>query len=287
MEYNALIFEGGGMKGMCYVGAIEELTQDNFLDLSKIHHFGGTSAGAIIATLLASNHTLDEIQDVMYKTKWKRMQDGNFGFFRNTIRLFRRFGYHRGLFMEKLMNKLLMKKTGIKRVTFEQLYGFTGNHLKMVGTNVTTGEVVYMDHICTPHMAVAKAVQISSCIPFMFKPVTYNRCLYVDGGLIKNLDLNMFLEFNPRILAFEIQNKNNNEEIDNMMTYFMKLFEIIHKEANLYNQSELIDTNILKIYENELSPFKFDMKRTDLSHLKQVGTSYAKKFKSESIQYQL
>lgn len=279
MVYDALIFEGGGMKGMCYVGAIFELVRDNFLDLSKIKYFGGTSAGAIIATLLASNHSLEDIQDIMYNTKWKNMRDGNFGFIRNIVRLYRRYGYHQGNFMENLINKLLFKKTGIKHITFEQLYGITGNHLKMVGTNITVGNVEYMDHITTPHMAVAKGVQISSCIPFMFKPVSYKGFLYVDGGLIRNLDLNMFLEYNPKILAFEIEDINKNERISNMIMYFMKLFKIIHKEANSYDQIDIENIDILKIYENAVSPYQFDIKQLDLFHLKQVGSTYAKKFK--------
>lgn len=57
MKYEALIFEGGGMKGLCYVGALLELSRDSFVDLSRVYHFGGTSAGSIIATLLASNYT--------------------------------------------------------------------------------------------------------------------------------------------------------------------------------------------------------------------------------------
>lgn len=278
----ALIFEGGGMKGMCYVGALMELTKDSFLDLSQIHHYGGTSAGAIVATLLASDHTLEEIEEIMYRTKWKRMQDGSFGFVRNVMRLFRRFGYHRGQFMDKFINNLLLKKTGVRKITFEQLYGITGNHLKMVGTNVTTGEVMYIDHLSTPHMTVGKGVQISSCVPFIFEPVKYDGCVYVDGGLIKNLDLDMFSEFNLPTLAFEIEDTDKQRiELQNIFVYFMILFKIIHKEANKHDSSALHNTKVLKIYDNEISPFDFDIKKEDMSHLKHVGMSYAKKFKSE------
>ena len=41
-------------------------------------------------------------------------------------------------------------------MTFNQLFEITKKHLKMVGTNVTRGETIYMDHIHTPDMSVAK-----------------------------------------------------------------------------------------------------------------------------------
>jgi len=56
MKYD-LVFEGGGAKGMVFVGAFEEFTR-------RGHTFGrllGTSAGAITATLLAAGYTTAEM----------------------------------------------------------------------------------------------------------------------------------------------------------------------------------------------------------------------------------
>ncbi len=52
-----LVFEGGGAKGMAFVGACAELA-------ARGHGFGrllGTSAGAITATLLAAGYEPDEL----------------------------------------------------------------------------------------------------------------------------------------------------------------------------------------------------------------------------------
>ena len=60
MEYD-LVFEGGGAKGMAFVGACEEF-------FSRGHTFGrllGTSAGAITATLLAAGYTPAEMLDAL------------------------------------------------------------------------------------------------------------------------------------------------------------------------------------------------------------------------------
>ena len=280
-RYTALIFEGGGMKGMCFVGALLELTKEHegcgSLDLSNVRYYGGTSAGSIFATLLASGHTPQEIEQVMYDTKWKRLKDGGFCFLQNIVRLFRGFGYHKGQFIEELINKLLYKRTGIHNITFEQLHNITNNHLKMVGTNLTTGKIEYMDHVLTPHMPVAKAVQISACIPFVFEPVKYNGAMYVDGGLVKNFDIDMFSEYKPTLLAFDIDDTKE-ERITNIMVYFMKMFQLIHRKANTFDPDALKNTSILRIHESEVSTFDFDISKDQLTHMKQVGACYAQKF---------
>ena len=53
MTYNFrnLVFEGGGVKGIAYAGALKELEKKGLL--TSLQRVAGTSAGAITATLLA------------------------------------------------------------------------------------------------------------------------------------------------------------------------------------------------------------------------------------------
>jgi NTE family protein len=64
MEFD-LVFEGGGAKGMVFVGALEVLEE-------KAGEFGrllGTSAGAITATLLAAGYTSQEMREKLGEIK--------------------------------------------------------------------------------------------------------------------------------------------------------------------------------------------------------------------------
>ena len=51
-RFRNLVFEGGGVKGVAYVGALNELHKRGILD--SIERVGGTSAGAINAVLLST-----------------------------------------------------------------------------------------------------------------------------------------------------------------------------------------------------------------------------------------
>ena len=130
MNIKSLVFEGGGVKGLCYVGALAQMEKLNLIRLNRmITHVGGTSAGAIIATLIASHHTVSEMTDILFHMDWSKLKDGNF----NLFRLLRKFGYYKGDYFEKFINKVLYDKLKLNNPTFKQLYMHTGRHLKMVG----------------------------------------------------------------------------------------------------------------------------------------------------------
>ena len=56
-----LVFEGGGAKGVAFVGAIRALEEINF----RAGRLLGTSAGAITATLLAVGYSADTILQLL------------------------------------------------------------------------------------------------------------------------------------------------------------------------------------------------------------------------------
>lgn len=62
-HFRNLVFEGGCIKGIAYAGALMELEKRGILD--EIIRVGGTSAGAITATLVALGYTNKEIAHIV------------------------------------------------------------------------------------------------------------------------------------------------------------------------------------------------------------------------------
>ncbi len=60
-----LIFQGGGIKGIAYVDALQESRKNGIIDLNNIKRVGGTSAGAITAVLLGVGYNLVEIEEIL------------------------------------------------------------------------------------------------------------------------------------------------------------------------------------------------------------------------------
>ena len=60
-----MVFEGGGAKGMVFIGAMKELENRGHTPGRLV----GTSAGAITAALLAAGYSADEMQEALDERK--------------------------------------------------------------------------------------------------------------------------------------------------------------------------------------------------------------------------
>jgi NTE family protein len=95
-QFRNLVFEGGGVKGIAYVGAIQVLAQRGAL--TGIRRVGGTSAGAINALILTLGYDLGEQKTILESTDFSRFMDDSFGVIRDIRRLATKFGWYKGDF---------------------------------------------------------------------------------------------------------------------------------------------------------------------------------------------
>jgi NTE family protein len=194
-HFRNLVFEGGGVKGIAYVGALQVLEAKGIL--GKIRRVGGASAGAITAVLVGLNYSLAEVEAILKSLDFKRFMDDSWGVVRDSDRLLNRFGWYKGDFFREWIGKIIGDKTGNPDATFNDLAaqketkGF--RDLYFMGTNLSTrfGEVFSGEH--TPRTCVADAVRISMSIPLFFAAKRSPRGdIYVDGGVLDNYPVKLF-----------------------------------------------------------------------------------------------
>ena len=193
MEYHFrnLVFEGGGVKGMAYVGAMEVLKEKGIL--ANIERVGGTSAGAINATLFALGFSNAEQNAILKKLDFKKFMDDSWGVVRDTKRLIEEFGWYKGDFFHEWIGKQVKKKLGNADAMFMDLKAAGRPDLYVYGTNLSTtfGEVFSPEH--TPGTRIADAVRTSMSIPLFFTAVRNAReDVYVDGGVLNNYPVKLF-----------------------------------------------------------------------------------------------
>jgi len=275
MRINTLIFEGGGIKGLSYVGALKELEENNIIDLENIKYVGGTSAGAIVATLIASEHSTSDMHDILFNTNWGKFKDGRF--MSNIFRLINQFGFYKGNYLEKFIESILYKKFNKKNVTFIELYQLTKKHLKIIGTNLSRSEIVYMDYILTPDMPIAKGVQISACIPIVFKPVKYANDLYIDGSLLKNLDTCLFsTEPNVNGIAFDLIDDVIHPD-KKLTDYILSIIQMLVTHVNKIEDNP--DISRIYIDVSFVNPLKFKLEDCEKRLLVIQGAQAARNHK--------
>jgi NTE family protein len=188
--FRNLVFEGGGVKGIAYVGALAILEERGILP--QITRIGGTSAGAINAVLLGVGYTRDEMLQILLDLDFSGFLDDDWGIVRDTARVLREYGWYKGDFFHNWIGSLIEKKVGNAHATFNDLHGRCRD-MYFMGTNLSTrfSEVFSFEH--TPRMRVADAVRISMSIPLFFTAITSVRgdC-YVDGGVLDNYPIKLF-----------------------------------------------------------------------------------------------
>ena len=73
LEMKNLVVEGGGNKGVAYIGVLDALKKLGLLD--SFDNFGGSSAGAITASFLFLDIDIDDISEFIQTTNFSEIQE--------------------------------------------------------------------------------------------------------------------------------------------------------------------------------------------------------------------
>jgi len=195
-HFKNLVFEGGGVKGMAYSGAMEILAEKGILQ--KIERVGGTSAGAINSILVGLNYSVDDMKEVLWKLNFNDLMDNQWGLIEGLPRLAGKYGWYKGDFFRRWIGEIIRRKTGSSEASFADIdaqkeqKGF--KDLYIIGTNLSTHFSEVFSNEKTPHMPVADAVRISMSIPLFFASKRAGRRgdVYVDGGVLANYPVKLF-----------------------------------------------------------------------------------------------
>jgi NTE family protein len=176
-----LVFSGAGTLGYAIVGAVEEL-QRSGLDINSVEYFAGTSAGSMIACMLACRISIDDIRTYVMNSDIKSM----FLDTQNTTaaRVKRR-GLFDGSKIQDSIEDFLREHTQCENLTFNDVYEKYGTTLVVTAVDIKNfSEPVYFSRFTYPHVPVSLAARASSSIPFIFDPVRIDGRVLVDGGAL-------------------------------------------------------------------------------------------------------
>jgi len=202
------VFEGGGVKGIGLVGAVAVAEERGY----RWVNVAGTSAGAIVAALVAAGYSAGEMKEVMGELDYNRFKDASLldkiPLVGPAASLIFEKGIYEGKFFENWIRGLLRQK---KVETFSDLileeyqdderYRFK---LRVIASDISRGRLLVLPQdiadfgIRPEDLDVAAAVRMSMSIPFFYEPVKLqnqetNEVSYiVDGGLLSNFPVWLF-----------------------------------------------------------------------------------------------
>ncbi|MGE6353973.1 patatin-like phospholipase family protein [Flavobacterium sp. NPDC079362] len=185
MIYNALIMKGGGIKGVAYVGALEEL-QKHY----TFNWYAGTSAGAITAILLGAGYTVEELKDVLGTKNFKDFKDAHI--LKALYNLFTRSGlYEAHTFNVWLEELLAVKLDSAVSVEMRDLTSRTTVFASRKDKSVQ----VFDSHKLDSQQSIASfAARCSMSIPYVFTPQKIDGRNVLDGGMKNNFPVDLILK---------------------------------------------------------------------------------------------
>ncbi len=234
-----LSLSGGGIKGVCHIGAIKALEEANI----KFDYISGTSSGSIVATLYACGFTTDEIYDIFkkYAKELKYIDSKNvFKLIKNIFigKGFNIDGLNSGSKIYKLVNEVCQKKgiSNINQIRMPLLIPAVNIHNEEVyifSNNVKGNKFDDVKYINSVN--IGTAVQASCSYPGVFSPCKYGEELLVDGGIAENLPWRETKRAGAeKVLSIVFTDKKPKSCCKNLFEVVSKSFSILNHELNKY-----------------------------------------------------
>lgn len=197
--FRNMVFKGGGAKGIAYIGVLETLAHPDYDILKQIERVGGTSAGAMVATMLSMRLSIDEIIALMNSLLDVEEDEGIVADVENLQRFIRKYGWHSSDDIYSELQELIADRCqGNGMATFSDFRANDFLDLYVVANNISTHSAVIFSATTTPNVAVADAVRMSISVPFLFEGLKFDGSsfgsgdYYVDGGLLDNYPIHIF-----------------------------------------------------------------------------------------------
>ncbi len=212
MDYTA-IFQGGGIKGLAYIGALYALEENGF----KPKRAAGTSMGAILAGLVASGYNAYELSYAMNEIDFATLIKKDSKKIKNIIT---EKGLHSTCYINEKISYLLKQKN---IYTFGDLKTDNDYKLKVIGTNASNYQQIIFPNdlvfynINPNYFYVSDAIVMSATYPGYFKPLKLQNNFILDGGLCNNFPYNVYQYLpNDLVIGFQILEKNYKNIPDNI-----------------------------------------------------------------------
>ncbi|WP_435791090.1 patatin-like phospholipase family protein [Clostridium sp.] len=304
------VFEGGGIKGIGLVGALKIFESSGY----QWENVSGTSAGSIVASLVAVGYSAEEIKKLMLQLDYAKIADKNhfnIPIFSNSYNLFFKKGIFKGDYIKNWIDEALSSKLKLpkgRKVTFGDLIkpnenGILLNDIKykrkyklhIIATDISNGKMLILpediaDYGINPDdLEVSLAIRMSISIPYFFRPVKLGnvnnnkKSIIVDGGILSNYPVWIFdVKGIPRwpTIGFKLGgNKEIREhKITNILNFTSSLIETMLEAQDDIHIRDMDYLRTVKINTLDIKTTDFNISNKKTMELYSSGENCAKEF---------
>jgi predicted acylesterase/phospholipase RssA len=234
MTIKNIVLPGGGHTLFQSLGVIQTLEKNDVWKIENIEKIYGTSAGAILASILCLKFDWDTINEYFLNRPWHDVYSVSI---KSIMDMYSKKGLFNRNFFEVAFKPLLNAKDLPLEITLKELYEYSKIELHLFAFDINYFKFEDINYINNPDLPLLTAIHMSSAIPIFFSPVCLNNKCYIDGGLVSNYPLMFCIE----------QNCNMDEILGIKNDY-----NIFEKERKIYvNTENSLDKNDIEKIEDE------------------------------------
>ncbi|MCA0982778.1 patatin-like phospholipase family protein [Halobacillus yeomjeoni] len=284
------VFSGGGMKALAFIGALEELQEQGY----TFERIAGTSAGAILASLTIAGYSAKELKEKIKDISFDELVDvpitDRLFPFTKWLLLYFKLGLYKGNKLECVLEEWLQEK-GVR--TFAHI---PPGSLKVICSDLTLGRMVVIPDdlkkvygIDPATFSVAKAVRMSSGLPYFFIPVKIHgkkgKSVIVDGGVLSNFPIWLWegksgVRKRP-IIGMKLTDRPERlpeRKITNAIAMFHALFKTMQQAHDARHISPKTSKDVIFIPMEEVEVTNFNMSEEEKERIMNIGNDRARTF---------
>jgi len=295
------VFEGGGVKAIGLVGALVVAEGLGY----RWVNVAGTSAGAMVAALVAAGYTGREIKKLLEEFDYIKLRDQDavdkIPLAGPVLSIGLELGLYEGKYLEEWVREKLAAK-GIKTFGDLVLKEYAGDRrfrykLQVIAADISRGQMLILPRdiraygIRPDDLEVARAVRMSCSLPFFYEPVVQTYRLngreelsyIVDGAILSNFPVWLFdTEEEPPWPTFGFKlvgpNEGKPHRIHGPISYLEAMFKTMMEAHDARHIQEASFVRTIAVPTFGIGTTDFDLSPVERRRLYQGGREAAKKF---------
>lgn len=237
-----LALSGGGMRGIAHAGVLKALEENDI----KIDVYTGTSSGSHVAFLSSIGYNSKEIYELFNKYAFELVGNSLEPIIFDSILFNKEIkfdGFRSGKPIEDLYNMIAINK-GINEIKDVKI------PLGIIATNIIDEKETVFSSIqkndtrnreYLQNVEIGKAIRASSSFSVVFDPCRIENKIYIDGGVINNLPVDIARELGAdKVISVRFSSDKVNEN-SNILDIGMKTIDIM---SNKISSSNIENTDI-------------------------------------------
>jgi len=247
-----LVLGGGGARGYAHIGVLKKLEEMRI----PYDYIAGTSMGSIVGGFLATGMESEELAQVVRDANWNDLFKDKTP--REDLPFRRKADDDLGLYGPKLgigKNSSLLPKGVVsgqkvifmfESVTSQRVNTTDFNQLpipyRAIATDIVTGDMVIIGE-----GELSMAMRASMAVPAVFDPVPRGDALLVDGGLVRNLPVDVARDMGADVvIAVDVGTKlESKEEITNALAIVYQMSGLLTVSNTIIQIESLGENDVL------------------------------------------